>query len=417
MQSNNYRDLLHPLDNPRFVQARELTPRQFGDVLRDLPLAQPLLGMWKENIKAPYHGITCDGDCEHGLFPLRDEGAPNHSAVSAALNLLSALDTKKRKKITHPITADEWRRWSNPEFLVNDLGIRMEDEDMSIRKLMLELIQASMSDRGYKKARGCMWTNAFLGELTQLQNLMNEWSYNVLLFGDPDVSKPWGWSLYGHHLSINCFFLEGQMVMTPIFMGAEPNVIDKGEHAGLVLFDKQETIALDLMRSLSGDLLNRAQLYPEMKDPSMPEGRYHPFDGLHLGGAFHDNRVIPYEGIKVTEMDKKQKDQLMQISEAFLEVLPDQPLATKMSDIEKYLDRTYWSWIGGLGEEDSFYYRIQSPVVMLEFDHHPGIWLNNTEPAKCHIHTVIRTPNGNDYGKDLLKSHYEQVHKGKQIGR
>jgi len=32
-------------------------------------------------------------------------------------------------------------------------------------------------------------------------------------------------------------------------------------------------------------------------------------------------------------------------------------------------------------------------------------------PVKTHIHTVVRTPNGNDYGKDLLKEHLEQHHK------
>jgi hypothetical protein len=25
---------------------------------------------------------------------------------------------------------------------------------------------------------------------------------------------------------------------------------------------------------------------------------------------------------------------------------------------------------------------------------------------RTHIHTVVRTPNGNDYGKDLLRQHY-----------
>ena len=53
--------------------------------------------------------------------------------------------------------------------------------------------------------------------------------------------------------------------------------------------------------------------------------------------------------------------------------------------------------------EDPFYYRIQSPVACLEFDHHCGIFLMNTEPAKCHIHTVIRSPNGGDYGREILK--------------
>ncbi|MEV6616671.1 hypothetical protein AB0N31_23020 [Streptomyces sp. NPDC051051] len=29
------------------------------------------------------------------------------------------------------------------------------------------------------------------------------------------------------------------------------------------------------------------------------------------------------------------------------------------------------------------------------------------QPTRQHIHTIIRTPNGNDYGVDLLKLHLE----------
>jgi len=31
-------------------------------------------------------------------------------------------------------------------------------------------------------------------------------------------------------------------------------------------------------------------------------------------------------------------------------------------------------------------------------------------PTRQHIHTVVRTPNGNDYGKDLLRQHYKLHH-------
>ena len=55
-----------------------------------------------------------------------------------------------------------------------------------------------------------------------------------------------------------------------------------------------------------------------------------------------------------------------------------------------------------------FYYRILSPVILIEFDHVPGIVYDNDTPSRDHIHTVVRTPNGNDYGKDLLRQHYAQ---------
>ena len=71
-----------------------------------------------------------------------------------------------------------------------------------------------------------------------------------------------------------------------------------------------------------------------------------------------------------------------------------------MEEVERHLDATHFCWISGTGEDDTFYYRIQSPVVMIEFDHHSGVFLTNELPAKFHIHTIVRTPNGNDYGMD-----------------
>ena len=63
-----------------------------------------------------------------------------------------------------------------------------------------------------------------------------------------------------------------------------------------------------------------------------------------------------------------------------------------MSDVERHLAQTYFCWAGGIDEESAFYYRIQSPVVMIEFDHHKGVILNNETPQRFHIHTIVRTP-------------------------
>jgi hypothetical protein len=47
-------------------------------------------------------------------------------------------------------------------------------------------------------------------------------------------------------------------------------------------------------------------------------------------------------------------------------------------------------------------------VILIEFDHQPGIAFDTDEPTRAHIHTVIRTPNGNDYGMDYLRQHHER---------
>ncbi|MGV7479268.1 DUF3500 domain-containing protein, partial [Mycobacterium kansasii] len=72
-----------------------------------------------------------------------------------------------------------------------------------------------------------------------------------------------------------------------------------------------------------------------------------------------------------------------------------------MQQIKHFESETWFSWIGGFGNEDPFYYRVQSPVVLIEFDHHSGVFLTNEEPKKFHIHTLLRTPNGGDYGHAL----------------
>jgi hypothetical protein len=64
-----------------------------------------------------------------------------------------------------------------------------------------------------------------------------------------------------------------------------------------------------------------------------------------------------------------------------------------------------------------FYYRIHSPVILIEFDHQARIAPHRTTtPTREHIHTVVRTPNGNDYGKDLLRQHHENHRHGAAPG-
>lgn len=55
------------------------------------------------------------------------------------------------------------------------------------------------------------------------------------------------------------------------------------------------------------------------------------------------------------------------------------------------------------------HHRIQSPVLIVEFDHHAGVFLGNPEPEKFHMHTLIRTPNGNHYGMDLVRRHCDRA--------
>lgn len=309
-------------------------------------------------------------------------------------------DEEKRKTLHH-IDSPEWRSWSNPEFLLSDKGIRLDEITSDLRNKTLKVLELTLSPEGYKKAIGAMRVNHFLGELVESASIMNEYSYNFALFGEPSATRPWGFSFYGHHLCLNIFLYKSQIVVSPWFTGAEPNLIDDGPYKGTRILNREESLGLGLMQSLSPEQQNGAQLYKLMKDPAMPYARWNHDDQRHLCGAYRDNRIVPYEGILVSEMTEEQQNYVLGIANEFLLYLPETSRRLHLEQVRKWFHETYFCWIGGYGDEDPFYYRIQSPVVIFEFDHHSGVFLNNQEPAKFHIHTLMRAPNRGDYGMAL----------------
>jgi hypothetical protein len=111
--------------------------------------------------------------------------------------------------------------------------------------------------------------------------------------------------------------------------------------------------------------------------------------------------VIPYEGILVASFTHDQQDMVSAIFERYLLYLPETSRRMKLQHIQSFYPDTYFSWIGGFGDSDPFYYRLHSPVIIIESDHHSGVFLTNERPAKFHIHTILRTPNAGDYGYAL----------------
>lgn len=324
---------------------------------------------------------------------------PIERIVAAAEAVVSQLTPEQAARTLLHIDSPEWRTWSNPEFLISDKGIRLDEVAPPLREAVLAVLRETLSAEGYEKALGAMRINGFLGELVGARRVMNEHSYNFVLFGEaPSTRRPWGFSFYGHHLCLSVFLYRTQIVVSPWFTGAEPNVVDSGPHKGTRILHAEEGLGLRLMQSLRADVRDAARVYALMKDPAMPRGRWNHDDQRHLCGAYRDNRVVPYEGVLVSSLDAAQQDLIVAILEQYLLYLPAQARAMHLDDARAVFDETYFCWIGGCGDADPFYYRIQSPVVVVEFDHHSGVFLTNAEPAKFHVHTLLRTPNAGDYG-------------------
>ena len=128
-----------------------------------------------------------------------------------------------------------------------------------------------------------------------------------------------------------------------------------------------------------------------------------------IATAQADNLNLDYAGIRYDALAPQQQEQLLALIETYVGRIRPGHAEVRMNDVGKLLPETYFGWIGEHGEESPFYYRIHSPVILVEFDHLPGIIWDNAEPTRDHIHTIVRTPNGNDYGRDLLR-HHDEMH-------
>jgi hypothetical protein len=358
-------------------------------------------------LSTPFKGISANGKIIPGLFALRPESAPTREILQAVSVLLAQLSPEQRKAVCLPLESRERELWQNSIARYERFGLRLDEVSATLQEAAMAVLRASLSAAGYEKARNLMKLNAFLGELVGAPRLLGEWSYQLHIFGEPSLTEPWGWQISGHHLIITCFVLGDQMTLTPAFMGAEPRHADVGKYAGIVAFEDEERLGLQFARNLSAEQKRKAIFSDTLLPDRLPPGRHQGVDGLILGGRQKNNAIIPYEGICGADLGPQQRQALLDLTQCYLSTLSAGPLAARMNDVERHFGETHFCWAGGLDDESAFYYRIQSPVVMIEFDHQKGVVLNNPEPQKFHVHTIVHTPNGNDFGMDLLRLHYE----------
>jgi hypothetical protein len=206
--------------------------------------------------------------------------------------------------------------------------------------------------------------------------------------------------LDGHHLIVNFFVLRDQVVMTPVFMGGEPVVTESGKYAGNAVLQDEQNSGLALLQSLNEEQRKAAILGVDKSRDFL------------VATAGRDNLLIDYAGVRASSLDPDQKLALLELINLFVGNLRDEHARIKLDQVQLHLNDTYFAWIGGSDANAVFYYRIQSPVILIEFDHQGPIGMLGRlppgVPTRQHIHTIVRTPNSNDYGKDLLRQHLEQ---------
>lgn len=355
---------------------------------------------WRRRAAAePFRGLSTSDGVQAGLFPLTSTGLDVTAPRRAAEEYLAGLTTQQRTDGRFAMTDVSWRHWANGARYFLRHGLCLADLTVPVRDRALAVLRTSLSTAGYQQVLDLMHLNLTIGELRDEVDLLNEWLYWFSIYGEPERGEPWGWQLDGHHVNVNCVFVGDTMTLTPSFLGAEPVVAESGRYAGTTVFRREESVGEALFASLTVPQRKRATIAEQMP-PDL------------FAGAFLDNLVLDYEGLPLTDLTTSQRTTAMALIALYVDRADAGHAAVRMAQVREHAARTHFAWIGPSGPDATFYYRIHSPVILVEFEHQAGVMYDNETPTRRHIHTVVRTPNGNDYGVDLLRQHHERFHRG-----
>jgi hypothetical protein len=347
-----------------------------------------------------FKGVTANGQVEPNLFAIRSTGVSTEPVRKAAVAFLEALTPEQRKKTTFAHDAGEWRSWMNQHFYQRH-GVSFLEMSEPQREAAFGLLRAGLSAKGLKLTRDIMRLNHTLGELNNNNfEEYGEFRYFITVMGTPSATEPWGWQFDGHHAIINYFVLRDQVVMTPHFAGSEPVIAKDGKFKGTSILGEEQARGLAMINALTEPQRARAVL------------NFSKTGNNNLTEAWRDNVVLDYAGVRGAELTAEQKRQLLELIGLYVDNMSDGHARLRMDEVRAHIDRTHFAWIGKTDPGSVFYYRIHSPVILIEFDHQNPANLRHLAttpgPNAEHIHAIVRTPNGNDYGKDLLRQHYLQ---------
>lgn len=306
--------------------------------------------------------------------------------IGSARNFLASLTPEQKAKTVFTVNDPERRNW---HLIPRERrGLPLKEMTPAQRHLAQGLLSAALSHRGYLQATTIMSLEAVLQEIEQGRGPVRDAElYFFTVFGEPDPERAWGWRIEGHHLSLNFVMAGGEISVTPSVMGSNPGEVRTGPRAGLRLLSAEEDRARELLRSLDAE--QRALCVFSPKAP--PD---------FILGPERKAALLEPRGITAAKLNDSQRGILRRLVEAYVQRYRAE-LADK--DLERIAaggwENVSFAWAGSLEPGQGWYYRVQGPTFVMEFD--------NTQNNANHIHTLWRDLR-NDFGEDLLREHYEQ---------
>lgn len=321
------------------------------------------------------------------------------TASSAAARLIEATPAEARARLLQPFTKEARSDWHyTPR---RRAGVAWRDMSAAQRAAGTELLRSALNEKGLDKVRAVMALEIALRELETFGLSRDPENYAIAIFGEPNsASRPWGWRIEGHHLSLHWTLRGDDYVATlPQFFGANPARVprDFGQAlaAGTRVLGDEEDRARALLASMS----------PQQRAVAV-------FDTRPDGDIVTRNssRAQPPElkGIAFTALAPAQQAQLLALISAFAEHLKPEYADARLARVraEGGLATLHFGWAGATEPGRPHYFRIQGARFVIEFDNSGG----------NHVHSVWRDFEG-DWGEDALARHYREAGPEHRHGR
>jgi len=216
-------------------------------------------------------------------------------------------------------------------------------------------------------------------------------NYHFTLFGTPDARKPWAWRFEGHHVSLNFTLLNGEIVSsTPSFFGSNPGIVKEGESKGMEVLKLETDLGFCLVNSLSSTQRSTAVI-SETAPAEIISG--------------NNRKAVPLNpsGIGFKNLNSEQQKMFLKLLDVYVKNYAFGFSSKLMDKIKKAgMDNLFFAWAGSLQPGAAHYYRIQGPMLLIEYD--------NTQNNANHVHTTVRDLN-DDFAEDILREHYAKEHK------
>ncbi len=320
----------------------------------------------------------------------KDLARTSSAMAMAGEVFLNSLSPEQRAVAILPFENDQRQDW---HYIPKPRkGIPYKQLSRAQGQLANALLGTGLSQQGLLKASTIMSLEPILHEMEQGRGPGRDSElYHFCVFGEPQSSKPWGWSIEGHHLSLNYTVLHHALVAsTPSFLGANPAEVQHGPRKGLRTLRSEEDIARTLLKSL--DDKQRAHAIVSESAPSDI-----------LSGNSRKAGPIKPAGFPASGLTGKQADILMSLLNEYAENMAPDIAAARMGKLRSAgFNNIHFAWAGGLEHGQPHYYRIQGPTFLIEYD--------NIQNNANHIHSVWRDFDG-DFGVDLLAEHYKNAHR------